>query len=104
CSHHRQCNDIGTVKMPGWIEGFTGVKPVYSFTSGGEYPDDLTQYALVVHCGGCVLNPAEMQSRIRKAVEAGVPIVNYGIAIAHMHGILRRSLEIFPEIRSLLDD
>ena len=104
CSHHRQCNDIGTVKMPGWIEGFTGVKPVYSFTSGGEYPDDLTQYALVVHCGGCVLNPAEMKSRIRKAVEAGVPIVNYGIAIAHMHGILRRSLEIFPEIRSLLDD
>ena len=104
CSHHRQCNDIGTVKMPGWIEGFTGVKPIYSFTSGGEYPDDLTQYALVVHCGGCVLNPAEMQSRIRKAVEAGVPIVNYGIAIAHMHGILRRSLEIFPEIRSLLDD
>ena len=103
CSHHRQCSDIGTVKMPGWIEDFTGVKPSYSFTSGGEYPEDLTQYALIVHCGGCVLNPAEMQNRIRRAVESGVPIVNYGIAIAHMHGILRRSLEIFPEIRSLLD-
>ena len=104
CTHHRQCNDIGTVKMPKWIEGFTGVKPNYSFTSGGEYPDDLTKYKLIVHCGGCVLNPAEMKSRIQRAVEQGVPIVNYGVAIAHMHGILRRSLEIFPEILELLDE
>ena len=104
CTHHRQCGDIGTVKLPRWIEGFTGAKPNYSFTSGGEYPDDLTKYKLIVHCGGCVLNPAEMKSRIQKAVEQGTPIVNYGIAIAHMHGILRRSLEIFPEILSILDE
>lgn len=104
CTHHRQCGDIGTVKLPRWIEGFTGVKPQYAFTSGGEYPDDLTKYKLVVHCGGCVLNPAEMKSRIQKAVSQGVPIVNYGIAIAHIHGILRRSLEIFPEILSLLEE
>ena len=104
CTHHRQCSDIGTVKMPGWIEAFSGAKPRYSFTSGGEYPEDLTKYKLIVHCGGCVLNPAEMKSRIGKAVAQGTPIVNYGIAIAHMHGILRRSLEIFPETLKLLDE
>jgi len=104
CTHHRQCSDIGTVKMPKWIESFSGAAPKYSFTSGGEYPEDLTQFKLIVHCGGCVLNPAEMKSRIAKAVEQGVPIVNYGIAIAHMHGILRRSLEIFPEILGILDE
>ena len=104
CTHHRQCSDIGTVKMPGWIEAFSGAKPRYSFTSGGEYPEDLTKYKLIVHCGGCVLNPAEMKSRIGKAVEQGTPIVNYGVAIAHMHGILRRSLEIFPETLKLLDE
>ena len=104
CTHHRQCSDIGTVKMPGWIEAFSGAKPRYSFTSGGEYPEDLTKYKLIVHCGGCVLNPAEMKSRIGKAVAQGTPIVNYGVAIAHMHGILRRSLEIFPETLRLLDE
>jgi len=103
CTHHRQCNDIGTVKMPGWIEQFTGVKPEYRFTSGGEFPADLTDYRVIVHCGGCMLNEAEMQHRIRTATEAGIPIVNYGIAIAGMHGILRRSLELFPDILALLD-
>lgn len=103
CTHHRQCNDIGTVKMPGWIEQFSGAKPVYSFTSGGEFPQDLSPYRVIVHCGGCMLNEAEMQSRIAHASEAGVPVVNYGIAIAGMHGILRRSLELFPDILSLLD-
>ncbi len=103
CTHHRQCNDIGTVKMPGWIEKFTGAKPSFSFTSGGEFPDDLTGIKVVVHCGGCMLNEAEMQSRIERAVRAGVPIVNYGVAIAHMHGILRRSLELFPDVAGLLD-
>lgn len=103
CTHHRQCGDIGTVKMPAWIENFSGAKPVYTFTSGGEFPSDLSAYKLVVHCGGCMLNETEMKHRIRTSVEAGVPVVNYGVAIAHMHGILRRSLELFPEVLSLLD-
>lgn len=103
CTHHRQCNDIGTVKMPGWIEQFSGAKPDYTFTSGGEFPQDLSPYKVIVHCGGCMLNEAEMQHRIARANEAGVPIVNYGIAIAGMHGILRRSLELFPDILALLN-
>lgn len=103
CTHHRQCNDIGTVKMPGWIEKYSGVKPEFSFTSGTEFPDDLSEYALVVHCGGCMLNEKEMKHRIAKAAEAGVPIVNYGIAIAQMHGILKRSLQPFPDILKLLN-
>lgn len=102
CTHHRQCNDIGTVKIPAWIEKFTGVKPEYTFTSGGEFPDELSDYSLIVHCGGCMLNEKEMLHRIEKAVSAGVPIVNYGIAIAHMNGILERSLQPFPDILSLL--
>ncbi|MBQ1935861.1 MAG: [Clostridia bacterium] len=102
CTHHRQCNDIGTVKLPAWIEAHCGAKPKFSFTSGGTFPEDLTPYRLVVHCGGCMLNEAEMQHRIQTAREAGVPIVNYGIAIAQMNGILKRSLEIFPEIEELL--
>lgn len=103
CTHHRQCGDIGTVKLPGWIEDFTGVKPRYTFTSGGEFPENPEEYKLVVHCGGCMLNEAEMKSRVARAKRAGVPIVNYGVAIAHMHGILRRSLEAFPDIMRLLD-
>lgn len=102
CTHHRQCNDIGTVKLPGWIERFTGVRPEYSFTSGGDFPEQLSEYALIIHCGGCMLNEAEMKYRIERAVSAGVPITNYGIAIAHMHGILRRSLSPFPELQTLL--
>lgn len=103
CTHHRQCGDIGTVKLPGWIEDFTGVKPHYTFTSGGEFPENPEEYRLVVHCGGCMLNEAEMKSRVARAKRARVPIVNYGVAIAHMHGILRRSLEAFPDIQRLLD-
>lgn len=103
CTHHRQCNDIGTVKMPGWIEKYSGVKPEFFFTSGTEFPDDLSEYALVVHCGGCMLNEKEMKHRIAKAAAAGVPIVNYGIAIAQMHGILERSLQPFPDILKLLN-
>lgn len=102
CTHHRQCGDIGTVKLPGWIESYTGVKPSYTFTSGGEFPENPEQYKLVVHCGGCMLNEAEMKSRVARAKKVGVPIVNYGIAIAHMHGILERSLEAFPDILELL--
>lgn len=96
CTHHRQCMDIGTVKMPHWIENFSGAKLEYSFTSGGEFPDDLSEYALVVHCGGCMLNEAEMKHRMEKTVKSGTPIVNYGTAIAHMHGILQRSLQPIP--------
>lgn len=103
CTHHRQCNDIGTVKMPGWIEKFSGVKPEFVFTSGGEFPDDLSPYRLVVHCGGCMLNEKEMKSRIEKCISKGTPIVNYGVAIAHMNGILKRSLEVFPEVAKMLE-
>ncbi|MBE6601934.1 MAG: [FeFe] hydrogenase H-cluster maturation GTPase HydF [Ruminococcaceae bacterium] len=102
CTHHRQCNDIGTVKMPKWIEDFTKVKPTYRFTSGGEFPTDLSEYRVIVHCGGCMLNEAAMKHRVASAVAQAVPIVNYGIAIAGMHGILARSLELFPDILKLL--
>ena len=112
CTHHRQCNDIGTVKMPGWICGFTGLRQAetdgegirFEFTSGGQFPDDLAPYSLIVHCGGCMLNDKEMQHRTRLAAEAGVPITNYGIAIARMHGILRRSVELFPDALAALAD
>ena len=102
CTHHRQCNDIGTVKMPGWIENFCGEEVEFDFTSGGEFPEDLSDYALIVHCGGCMLNEKEMKRRISAAKSAGVPIVNYGVAIAHMHGILKQALGPFPEIQKLL--
>ena len=99
CTHHRQCNDIGTVKLPGWIKEFSGASPDFEFTSGGEFPNDLSKYALVLHCGGCMLGEKEMQSRMTRAKESGVPIVNYGIAIAAMNGILYRSLSPFPELQ-----
>ncbi len=104
CTHHRQCNDIGTTKIPRWIEDFSDAKPQYTFTSGGEFPADLADYALVVHCGGCMLNEKEMAHRMATAHAAHVPMVNYGVAIAHMHGILRRSLAPFPTVAALLDD
>ena len=95
CTHHRQCGDIGTEKIPAWIRSYSHSNPDFSFTSGGEFPDTetLKQYALIVHCGGCMLNQQEMTSRLERAKLAGVPIVNYGVAIAQMHGILQRSLE-----------
>ena len=95
CTHHRQCKDIGTVKLPGWIESFSGKKLQFDFTSGGDFPDDLSSYALVVHCGGCTLNENEMKNRLAKCRQQGVCITNYGTAIAEIHGILRRSLEVF---------
>lgn len=102
CTHHRQCNDIGTVKMPSWITEFCHHAPTFSFTSGGTFPQDLSSYRLIVHCGGCMLNEAEMKHRIAQADAAGIPMVNYGIAIAQMNGILKRALTIFPEICNLL--
>ena len=92
CTHHRQCNDIGTVKLPNLIRKFAKAEPVFSFTSGGEFPADLSSYTLVVHCGGCMLNDTEMGHRMRVCAEAGVPMVNYGAALAALNGILKRSL------------
>ncbi len=93
CTHHRQCNDIGTVKLPNWIRKYSGKELSFEFTSGTEFPDDLSKYALVVHCGGCMLNETEMKYRISHAAQEGVNIVNYGVAIAQMNGILDRSIE-----------
>lgn len=102
CTHHRQCNDIGTVKIPGWITKYSGKRLEFSYSSGGSFPEDLSPYALIVHCGGCMLNEAAMQFRISSANARNVPIVNYGIAIAQMHGILQRSLEPFPALRAII--
>lgn len=98
CTHHRQCGDIGTEKLPNWIRGFTGKDVQFSFTAGNEFPEDVSKYALVVHCGGCMLNEREMQYRLRHSAERNVPMTNYGIAIAHMHGILDRALAPFPDL------
>lgn len=91
CTHHRQCEDIGTVKLPAWIRKHTGVEPEFVFTSGGEFPSDLSAFKLVIHCGGCTLNQREIARRYEIAEKSGIPITNYGIAIAHMHGILSRA-------------
>lgn len=90
CTHHRQCGDIGTVKLPAWLNKYTGKKINYSYTQGHGFPDDLSSYDLIIHCGGCMLNDAEMHTRMDKAVNAGIPFTNYGIAIARMNGILDR--------------
>lgn len=102
CTHHRQCNDIGTVKLPGWIKKYTGKNPVFSFSSGTEFPADLTSYKLIVHCGGCMLNEKEMIHRGKCAAKQNIPMTNYGILIAHIHGILKRSLSPLPDIAKLL--
>ena len=98
CTHHRQCDDIGTVKIPGWLRKATGKELNIRVCSGTEFPDDLSGIALVVHCGGCMLNEREVRYRMKCAVDQGVPITNYGILIAHLNGILKRSVEIFPEL------
>ena len=92
CTHHRQCEDIGTVKLPRWIREYTGKELQFQFTSGGTFPADLSPYALIVHCGGCMLNEKEMQHRLSIAKEQGAKMTNYGICIAYIHGILERSL------------
>lgn len=102
CTHHRQCGDIGTVKLPNWIRNYTGKELSFEFTSGGEFPEDLSPYALVVHCGGCMLNEREMKARIARAVAQNVPITNYGICIAQVHGILKRSVELFGDVAAEL--
>lgn len=103
CTHHRQCDDIGTVKLPRWIREYTGKNLVFETSSGTGFPEDLSKYAMVVHCGACTLNPKEMKHRISRAKSQGIPIVNYGILIAYLKGILNRSLESFPGIFTLLE-
>ena len=97
CTHHRQCNDIGTVKFPKWISDYTGKNINFEFTQGGEFPADLSKYKLIIHCGGCMVNEAEMTTRQKRAKEQNIPMVNYGMAIAYMNGILERALEIFKD-------
>jgi len=98
CTHHRQCDDIGTVKLPRWIKEYTRKQLNFKFTSGTEFPEDLFQYKLIVHCGGCMLNEREMKYRQKCAENQHVPITNYGILISYIHGILKRSIAIFPHI------
>lgn len=95
CTHHRQCEDIGTVKLPNWIQKYTGKEVNFMFTSGTQFPEDLSKFALIIHCGGCTLNEREMKYRLKCAKEQEIPMTNYGVAIAELHGILDRSLEIF---------
>jgi [FeFe] hydrogenase H-cluster maturation GTPase HydF len=102
CTHHRQCDDIGTVKLPRWIKEHVKKQVEFEFCSGGEFPYDLSKYKLIVHCGGCMLNDKEMKHRIACAKNKNIPITNYGILIAYMKGILKRSVEPFPDIYSLL--
>ena len=102
CTHHRQCDDIGTVKIPRWLHSKTGKDISIETSSGTGFPEDLTPYALVIHCGGCMLNEREMQSRIGRAVRQNVPVTNYGTAIAYMNGILKRSVAMFPDLAALL--
>ena len=103
CTHHRQCDDIGTVKLPRWIENYTGKKPEFVFTSGTGFERNLKEYHMIVHCGGCMLNEQEMQYRLKMAENQGVPMTNYGILIAYMKGILERSLQPFPDMAALLE-
>ena len=104
CTHHRQCDDIGTVKIPNWLRKYTGKEIKIETCSGTEFPEDLKKYAMVIHCGGCMLNEREVRYRTKCAVDQGVPITNYGTFIAYINGILKRSLEVFPEILEQLDN
>ena len=100
CTHHRQCDDIGTVKIPRWLKQHTGKELIIETSSGTEFPEDLTSYALVIHCGGCMLNEREVKYRMKCAEDQKVPFTNYGIAIAQMKGILKRSIELFSNLNA----
>jgi [FeFe] hydrogenase H-cluster maturation GTPase HydF len=103
CTHHRQCDDIGSVKMPRWLKESTGADLKIELSSGTGFPEDLSKYKLIIHCGGCMLNEREMQYRMKCALDSGIPMTNYGTAIAYMKGILKRTLEPFPQLASLLE-
>ncbi|MDR1873043.1 MAG: [FeFe] hydrogenase H-cluster maturation GTPase HydF [Deltaproteobacteria bacterium] len=103
CTHHRQCDDIGTVKLPRWIRNYAGRDFNFSFMAGGDFPEDLSSYGLIVHCGACMLNDREVHYRRKCAEDQGVPLTNYGTIIAHMQGLLRRCLGIFPHILALME-
>lgn len=104
CTHHRQCEDIGSVKIPRWLKHYTGKKLEIELSSGREFPEDLSPYALIIHCGGCMLNEREVRYRMKCAQDQGIPITNYGITIAYMQGILRRSVELFPPLMEELPE
>lgn len=102
CTHHRQCDDIGSVKMPRWLKERTGADLQIELSSGTGFPEDLSKYRLIIHCGGCMLNEREIQYRMKCALDSGVPMTNYGTAIAYMKGILKRSLEPFPSLADMI--
>ena len=102
CTHHRQCDDIGSVKIPRWLKEYTGKNIVTENTSGRDFPENLSEYKLIIHCGGCMLNGREMRYRMKCAEDSEIPFTNYGAAIAYMKGILKRSLEIFPDLANLI--
>ena len=102
CTHHRQCDDIGTVKLPRWLKAHTGKDIIIETTSGKGYPEDLSPYKLIIHCGGCMLNEREMTYRRKSAEDSGVPFTNYGTAIAYLNGILKRTLSVFPDLQKLV--
>ena len=104
CTHHRQCDDIGRVKIPRWIMQHCGKRLNFEFSSGTEFPYDLSKYKMIVHCGGCTLNAREMKYRIKCAQDQNIPITNYGILIAYMQGILHRTVEAFPHVAYLLEE
>lgn len=104
CTHHRQCDDIGSVKIPRWLKNYTGRQLNFETVMGMVFPEDLTPYSLIIHCGGCMLNEREVRYRMKCAVDQNIPITNYGIAIAYMQGILKRSLEIFPHLLMEFED
>ncbi len=104
CTHHRQCGDIGTEKLPNWIRKYTEKNLHFEFTNGRDFPENVSKYQLIIHCGGCMINEKEMKQRLSIAAEQQIPMTNYGTAIAYMHGILKRSVEVFPQIASQLSD
>lgn len=104
CTHHRQCDDIGSVKLPRWIRQYTGKEPEFVFSSGTEFPADLSPYKMIVHCGGCMLNEREMKYRLACAKDQNIPMTNYGILIAYIQGILKRSVELFPAVSMMLTE
>ena len=104
CTHHRQCDDIGTVKIPRWLRNYTGVDLTIETCSGMTFPEDLSKYSLIIHCGGCMLNAREVRYRMKCAADQGIPFTNYGITIAYMQGILQRSISVFPYLAELLGE